>query len=105
MTTQTDSGSCRRERLDKLVAELSEGVPGDPKPATTRALVTYLRIFQTCGPEDMYDAIMSNLYASVMALKVDSGNVRTAYVAMAFMLNMCAEDFLEPSEAKEGEAK
>ena len=53
----------------------------------------------------MYDAIMSNLYASVMVLKVDQGNVRTAYVAMAFMLNMCAEDFLEPSEAKEGEAK
>ena len=94
MNTSTDTGALRREKLDNLVARLSKGVPNDPKPATTRALLGYLRTLQTCGPEELYESIMNNLYASVAALRVYQGSDSAACVTMALMLNKCAEDFL-----------
>lgn len=92
MNTQSDD--CFRERLGNLVAKLSKGIEGDPRPATTRTLLAYLRTLQTCGPEELYESIMNSLYASVAALRVDQGSTTAAVGAMLLMFEKCADDYL-----------
>ena len=97
MNTQSDD--CFRERLDNLVAKLSKGIEGDPRPATTRTLLAYLRTLQTCGREELYESIMNSLYAGVAALRVDQGSTAAAVGAMLLMFEKCADNCLS-SKAK-----
>jgi len=59
-----------RASLDALIADLATKHPEDPSPATTARVVAYLRILQTCGPEEMMQAISTNIQASIGATKL-----------------------------------
>lgn len=72
MNTRPDGATSQPNRasLDALIVDLSAKHPEDPSPATTRAVVAYLRILQTCGPEEMIEAISANIQASIGATKL-----------------------------------
>jgi hypothetical protein len=61
-----------------MIKNLETPDPDDPKPQATRASLQLLRILQTCGPEEMLEAITSHIYASIAATRVIVGSVSTA---------------------------
>ena len=107
MNTQSQSEPAPdfQTKLDALIATLAKGIPNDPKPATTRALLAYLRVLRTCGHEEMYDSIMHNLYASLAALKVDQGSTEAGVTGLTLMFEKCAYSFLSLANATKGTPK
>jgi len=77
--------------LAGLIEDLSKPDPDDPAPSITRAHLAYLRILAECGPEEMYQAILTNLQASVASIYVATRNTEVVIAGMERMLAGCAK--------------
>jgi hypothetical protein len=103
MTTQpraTASLGSFNERLGALLADLEAPDPADPKPSATRATVKYLRILQTCGPEEMIEAMIANVLASIAALKLLAPSYSDAAELFMLLAAKAAAAFTEVEQAK-----
>ena len=90
----------RRSSLDALIADLEGPNSDDPQPSTTRATVKLLRILQTCGPEEMLDAISSNIHSSIAALRVVAPSTADATQGFLLLAATHVKTWLECDVAK-----